>query len=444
MSSTFGSWETQGGVDESGDYDHVYFNALIVNNRTEIAQDRPDPAVQFQETRQRPIIGDASKYDFSIVRANLCGPGLDLPVFIPTIAIGPIDNPTQDVNRTIYTVSLQLTANYVVGGNPYTASFTSTKPCIWTPETLDTEQAPVPEPGTTQIQQDLTTRYYWCYTITHWLTIVNAAYQACLTDIQAQFAANYTAPGGWNLPGPAPTLQTLSPTITYNPSSNLFSIYADRYGFGGADRLSVGGAADESFRMWMNQNTFGMFANFNNLYYNLPNGLTNEILIYPIMYSNILTVPSPPGPVAKTYWIMNQDAPSTSMLWSPVESIVFCSTMLPLAYEGIGAPIRYGTSSVNTAASGNTEGNFTNIITDIALTITSPNDYRSFIQYIPSAEYRMTSFLSSKTPINNIDVQLYWKNRLDGKLQPLAMFNGSSVSLKIMFRRRGVFGGKGR
>ena len=191
----------------------------------------------------------------------------------------------------------------------------------------------------------------------------------------------------------------------------------------------------------MNQNTFGMFANFNNLYYNLPNGLTNEILVYPILFSNILTVPSPPAPVAKTYWIMNQDAPSTSMLWSPIESIVFCSTMLPLAYEGIGAPIRFGSSSVNTAASGNTEGNFTNIITDIALTLTNPNDYRAFIQYIPSAEYRMTSFLSSKTPINNIDVQIYWKNRLDGKLQPLGMFNGSSVSLKIMFRRRGALAG---
>lgn len=421
-------------ADESAtDYDNIYFNALIINNRTEITQDQIDPRVEFQETRQRPILADASRYAFSIVRANLNGPGLDLPVFIPSIAIGPVDNPTQDVNQTIYTVSLRITTNYTVGGNPYTATFTSTKPLIWITETQDLVQAPVPVPATTITGQDVSTRYYWCYTITHWLQILNTAYETCLADIQAQFAANYTAPAGWNLPGPAPTLQTAAPVFIYNPTSNLFSFYADRTSFGGAARTSAGTATDENAALWMNQNTYGMFANFNNIYTNLPNGLTNQLLVYPILYQNILNVASPPAPTAKSYWIMNQDAPSTSQLWSPVESIVFTSIMMPLAYEGIGAPIKFGTSAVGT--SGNIESAFTPIITDIALTQTSCFDYKQFVQYIPSAEYRLTSFVKSQTPIYNIDVQLFWRNRLDGKLNPLQMFNGSSVSLKLYFRR---------
>jgi hypothetical protein len=437
MNPTYGSWEQQGGIDEDGDPTYVYFNALIVNNRTEVSQDLPDPRVEFQETRQRPLISNASKYDFSIVRANMNGPGKDLPLFLPTICIGPVDNPTQDVNKTIYSVSLQLVANYTVGGNDYTATFTTTQFCIWTPETLDLEQAPVPIPETTVTGQDVSTRYYWAYTYSHWLQIVNTAFEACITDLQAQFAANYTAPAGWNLPGPAPTLQTTAPILSYNPSTNLFSLYADRVGFGGASRTSAGTVTDENFRLFFNANTYGLFANFNNLYVNLPNGLTNEILIYPILFSNILTTVSPPAPAAKTYWIMNQDYPSTSTLWSPIESIVFTSIMLPLAYEGIGAPIKFGTSQ--TGQSGNIEAAFTPIITDIALTNESASDYRQFIQYIPSAEYRMTSFLSSKSPISNIDIQIFWKNRLDGKLYPLTMFNGSSVSVKIMFRRRGIY-----
>jgi hypothetical protein len=107
--------------------------------------------------------------------------------------------------------------------------------------------------------------------------------------------------------------------------------------------------------------------------------------------------------------------------------------MLPLAYEGIGAPIKYGTSLTGT--SGNIEAAFTPIVTDIALTQTGCFDYRQFIQYIPSAEYRMASFIKSKTPIYNVDIQLGYRNRLDGKLYPLQMFNGSSVSLKLLFRR---------
>jgi hypothetical protein len=38
--------------------------------------------------------------------------------------------------------------------------------------------------------------------------------------------------------------------------------------------------------------------------------------------------------------------------------------------------------------------------------------------------------------ITNIDIQVFWKNRLDNKLYPIRMFNYSSVSMKMMFRRK--------
>jgi hypothetical protein len=36
-----------------------------------------------------------------------------------------------------------------------------------------------------------------------------------------------------------------------------------------------------------------------------------------------------------------------------------------------------------------------------------------------------------------VDVAVWWKNRLDGQLYPLQMFNLSSVSMKLMFRKKG-------
>jgi hypothetical protein len=430
-SVTFG-----GGVDEAGDPDYVYYNALIINNRTEPTVDTPDPVIRYQDTRQQPIIRDASKYHFSIIRANINGPNKDLPLFIPTIRTGAVENPTQDVNLTIYDITISITFNYVVGGNPFAFTATSRQPLIWNTETTDIAQAPVPLPSTTVTGQDVDSRYYWAYTYSHVLQLVNAAYAAAIADINTQFQANYTAVGGWNLPGPAPAILTDPPFMTYNPQSNLFTLYADRQGFGGSAATTFGTNTQEQATLWFNGPMFGLFSNFNNTYENLSGGRTNRILIYPIGYQNILNVASPPAPKAISYWIMNQDYPSTSSLWNPCESIVFTSTMMPLVFEQVGPPVAFGDSELG--QTGNIAAAFSPIITDIALTNESASDYRQFIQYIPSAEYRLTAFQRSKSEIYNVDVQVFWKNRLNGRLYPLQMFNGSSVSVKMMFRRRGA------
>lgn len=425
MSAPF---EFGGSVDEDGDPEYVYYNALILNNRTDINQDLPDPAIRFQETRGAPIIKDASKYVFSIVRANMNGPGKDLPIFIPVIRTGA-DNPTQNVNLTIYSVTQQLTAKYTVGGNSYTSpDFISTKPIIWSPEVTNTDTAPVPLAVTTQTGQDLSTRYYYTYTYSHWLQLVNNAFAAVLADLQTQFNAWWVATA---IPGPPPTLGTAATTMTYNPTTNLFSLYASRYSFGGVNATSFGGLAEERSELWFNNNMWGLFGSFQSTYENLSSERTYRLIIKSILAQNILNVVA----TGKSYWITIQDYETTSTLWSPIESITFTSTMLPLVFEQTGDPVRFGQSIVGAQ---NTQIAFSPIITDIALTNTSATDYRGFIQYIPSAEYRLTAFQRSRAQIANIDIQVFWKNRLDGQLYPVTMFNGSSVSVKCMFRRIGA------
>ncbi|MFZ4600323.1 MAG: hypothetical protein ACOYNN_16920, partial [Terrimicrobiaceae bacterium] len=61
-----------------------------------------------------------------------------------------------------------------------------------------------------------------------------------------------------------------------------------------------------------------------------------------------------------------------------------------------------------------------------------------FISYLPTAEYRMSSMTTSKTSLNNIDVSVFWRNRLDNQLYPLTLYNLSSVSLKMLFRKRNL------
>ena len=427
------SYEFSPTWDDDGDPDYVYYNASIVNGSTGEAPFGYDPQIRFNETRDIPILKDASKYNFSIVRFNLNGPNKDLPMFIPSILTGA-DNPTNNVNLTCYSVSLKATVNYFVGGVFQTNTFTATQNIIWSPETLDITQAPVPQPSTCQSGQDISTRYYWGYTYSHWLDLVAAAFAAAQANIQAQFAAWYAAlPGA----GPVPTMGTQPCQMLYNPTTNLFTLYADRYGFGGVNRSSVGSTADESYQLYFNSNMFGLFSNFQNLYVNLPGGLTNEIIIYSALFQNLLTVPSPPAATAATYWVISQDYPSTSSLWNPVESIVFTSSLLPLVNEQTGDPVRFGQTNLGNLSSN--QAAFQPIITDVALVNESAADYRQFIQYSPQAEYRMASFQRSKVPLRSIDIQVYWKSRLDGQLYPVQMFNLSSVSFKMMLRRRGAF-----
>jgi hypothetical protein len=419
-SITFG-----GSLDTDGDPEYVYYNALIANTRT-TATATANPPARFQETRGVPIISDASKYVFSIVRANMNGCGKDLPIFIPTIRQGAA-NPTQNVDLTIYSVTQSLQANYTVLGNPYSSPvFLSTKPVIWVTEVDDNALAPIPQPATTQTGQDISTLYYYCYTYSHWLNRVNAAFAAVLADLQAQFNAWWVATA---IPGAPPTLGTAATSMTYNPSTGLFSLYASRYSFGGTDASSFGGLAAEASKLWFNSNMYGLMGNFDAQTVNLSSERAYEIIIRNILFQNILSV----VPTGKSYWITIQDYESTSTLWSPIESIVFTSTMMPLVFEQTGDPVRYGDALVGTIT--NTQVAFSPIITDIALTNTNASDYRGFVQYVPSAEYRLTAFQRSKTQIANIDVQIFWKNRLNGQLYPVQMPNGSSVSLKMMFRR---------
>lgn len=205
----------------------------------------------------------------------------------------------------------------------------------------------------------------------------------------------------------------------------------------------------------------GLFSNFPNNYYNdgvgipfayppptaivVPDGYANAILVYPtggsLLALNVITNASLPVPnTAPAYvgsWFkMTQNFLSTSTLWSPIDSIVFTSAQLPVQNEATAPPNVLGAKNTG-VSSATSKSAFTPTITDVALDLSSdPSAYRKMIYYAPSAEYRMCDFQNSKFDIRNIDVQVFWRNRLDNQLYPVSMFNLSSVSIKIMFRKK--------
>jgi hypothetical protein len=474
--------------------DIIYYNGDIINNATDTpvqtSATQYDPQIRFNETRDVPLIKDASLYNFSIVRFTMNGSGKDLPLFCPQIQTDITYNPTLDVNKTVYGNNIQASLTFFDNTNTSRTIVINSAdqlgsailadagvPCIYQAETEDLSIAPIPPTSTiTAGRQDLSTRYYWIYTYGAWLRMVNASFQVSMNLIQTRFNTLWTtaiASGGWGNTGIAPTLKTQAPQIYYDPNNGLFSVYADTYGFGYTEgdvlaspssntpatqvpigtsqanvvSLSVG---REAYRLFFNVNMFGLFSNFKNFYRRSSWGTNtqdfNEIFIGNYLYQNITTtspIPAPavgdpiPSPVSsKSYWVMVQDYESTSTLWSPIASIVFTSGFLPIVNEATGAPIRFGSYNIG-VNSATVPSAFQPIITDVALANVSASDYRGFINYTPTAEYRITSFQRGKNEVRQIDIQVWWKNRLDGRLYPLQMFNLSSVSIKIMFRKKG-------
>ncbi len=353
--------------------------------------------------------------------------------------------------------------------------------------------------GGTQV---LNTRYYWVYTYQHMVDLVNktiydesqlgaapgdpstCAYQDTYNEFYNQWVLTGTAD-----PFPYATFGAFCavvtpPQIVYDTNTQLFSIYGDSDGFGQRLRpfvpASPGAELPPLFRLFFNTNLYGLFANFKNTYYNdfripqrtmyylptkndfpafdAPEGYVNEILFPNKFWTNVsdyrlapysgtppLGYVPPSGFIGaaeqqqKPYWVATQDYKSIDSLWSPIGSIVFCSTLLPVRAEQTGPPVVLGSGNLGDSAA-TAQSAFQPIVTDIAIDTSAKgaHEYRQFIYYAPTAEYRIADMGESKQDIRNIDIQVYWKSRLDAQLYPITLFNQSSVSIKVMFRHKGV------
>ena len=509
-------------IDGGSDSDLIYYNATITSAKTSDVQAPLTPTpVKFNETRDAPILKDASQYYFSIIRFAMNGPNKNLPLFIPLIQTNGFSIPTQFlVNLTVYYASIgyQREWNYTDTNNvARTKVFTITPystPLEYIPETQNIALAPVPRvpPGGIK-KQDLSTRYYWVYTYKHWVTLVNNTFLKAMEAAYNEFSVQWAADTTIASPFPYTDFNAFledhdTPFMKYNEESHLFEIYGDTRAFNISSQITysidtlTGGtqpplppftapvynvgdpasaASTAYLRLFFNDNLFGLFTNFNNTYFgatgassilwaNSPTPIqigkpnetalllnqyiyTNEILFTNQNYTNILNnnpllqnnnvLPPPvynplfliPTRNQALYWIIKQDYPSTNSLWSPIASLVFTSSLMPLKKEFTAKPIALDQGNVNTATG--SQSAFEPIITDYVIDqqIERAEGWRDFVLYEPTAEYRMISMTASHEEIRNIDVQVFWKYRLTGELIPLTMFNASDVTIKMMFRK---------
>jgi hypothetical protein len=124
---------------------------------------------------------------------------------------------------------------------------------------------------------------------------------------------------------------------------------------------------------------------------------------------------------------MTQNYNSMSVDWSPVSSIVFTSTYLPIVPEE-----RIPTANVIDGTT-NSSNDVEQQITDIVLSVDNPNDYNNSITLVSTTDYRRISLTSKE--IREIDLKVYWRSKT-GQLNPVMLSDGNSCSMKLKFEKR--------
>jgi hypothetical protein len=364
---------------------NIYYNIDIINGRSTSQGKINDPIASFSETRDVPLINDASKYKMSIIRFTMNGIN-DLPLFIPVIEEGQT-NP----NKTVYKITVQ---HNHIGGNVYEF----TQPVIW-----ESNDSSLTAPSNFETQgQDATQEYYYCHTYDHFINLVNTTITYSIAQLNALIKVDYPA-----------FTDLIPPFIVYNNANKKFDIYYP------ADN-------DAGFSFYFNSNLYNLLSHYPHEYNDLDE--VKQYRIIPRNYQglNSITLNS------VDYIKIEQEAVSLGTYWSPISSIVFTSSLLPIISEGVSQPIKFGNS--NNANAVSSVSNFEPIITDIALTLDDAYNYKDFLSYIPGAEYRFVSLTNSNQPIRNVNVNIYWKYRLTGQLVPLKLSNLSNISMKFLFQ----------
>jgi len=376
---------SKGTYDQYNDPALIYYSADIINNQSTISltSSRNAPA-RFQEVRSTPIINNASNFEVAVISANLDGVCKTLPIFIPQIDLSQT-NP----NNTVYEISISNGVQEI------------TDRIVFVPVST------TPQPSNIDLNepfQDLSTDYYYLYNYQQFVDLINLT----IFNITQQFT---TIP---------PT--NAIPYMTYDAVSGLFTIY---------NPVDVN--QDPLFNIYFNKDLFNLFSSFNYNLYTL-----NANTPYQIKFASTVAqvgskqYTNPFTTVNFTY--TTQQYNTTNNLWCPVASIVISTTLLPVLNESTSAPIVYKSSNINSLSTSSNA--FTNNILEFNPFLTSASDITNVLQYIPTAEFRYKSLTGSNTPINNIDLNIYWRNRLNNELNQLYMPNFSNLSIKLLFRRK--------
>jgi len=174
--------DVRSGYTKGSDPEFLYYNAQIINNSTNTTSKTEDPRITFQDTRTMSLLQDKSNYAVSVDKFTINGAGKNLPLFIPQIREYNSDgSKNTNPDNTIY----DITFTWQYGGTKESPSavYQSTRSVQWIPENQASWQSkPLPLGQYSYPQPEIP--YYYCYSYSHWIKLVNSALACAWQDVK--------------------------------------------------------------------------------------------------------------------------------------------------------------------------------------------------------------------------------------------------------------------
>ena len=377
---------------------HIYYDISVFNNDT---MGSMPVNLSFSETRSGgALVENPSNYFFSIVRFEIDSP--TLPVFIAEPSSG-------SVNSLIYTFVIETVDNENNPVNVYKQQVQ------YVPSNNNTSP-----PTTTDI--NLSSDYYFVYNYHRFIYMVNTCLASIFESISAPERCSVAA-APYFMYDSASGLNTLYTTqefeTTSNPSPRKLNLYWNAPTetlFSGFDTTAISDA--ESIRL-----DGGVVGAHLNKYYKMNvNNYYNK---------NITTVKT--GELTSMAYITMVQNYASFAMCSPIQNIVFTTSgNLPISNAQTAAPVIY--SSSGECLTQGAASDISPILTDFIVPLTTGTEYKPKINYNPSV-YRLID-LKGNNPIKSVDLQVYWKSKIDSKLHPFVLGSQCGATCKIMFRKK--------
>ena len=372
---------------------HVYYDASIINN--DQSGKKPPPRLNFQDIRSTPVLSSPEMYELSVVRFNLQTAN-SLPIWIPMIQL---DSPYENPNLTTYSFTMTYTIDGEINSSGQVfAEYIPTNLNEKVPSIKSLEDTHIP--------------YYYVYSFNTIVTMLNN----CLNEA-FQRLSNATGFNGINLP------TQNRPYFEWDISTQIFILNADVIGFDNKIQNHISIHCNTAFYTLISSfqafyNGYDVFDS-QNYTFNLSKdarGLNTYI-------------------ISDTYSVIQlYQEYSTGALFTPISSIVFSTSLIPVLPSNTAKP-----SIVDGDGSLTSTGNYNNIssmITDFEVQDNSGYGFSGVLSYTPTAEYRMIDLNnSSSEKLNNLDITVYWKDQYSN-LHPLYLQPGCKCDLKILFRKK--------
>jgi hypothetical protein len=395
----------------SSDPTHEYIDAEIINNSTTDLS--PIPVV-FNQVKTSHIVDDCSEYYLSVVRWSLDS---GLPQIIPQMELSSVGG--TNINNTAYFLNIGIEKSGATFGTinfPITA-----RRVIYVPENR-TVSVPTLQPSTPD--QVYTNPYYFINSIGNFIDMVNNTIIDLFADLTTYAGTN---PGAF--PALTAELPDAPPHFDWNGSELSANVDV---GWIYKRTLASG---KYNFYLTFNTPLNNLFDTFPSRYLDSSTTASSEGRNYARMfYPNQWETTYSAGDPLVDYYIFNQEGSSVPS-WSPVNSIVFQTSTIPVNPSNTGAPTYSGLNLKDSIqASG-----ISSILTDFEIPLERGDEYtNSILYYTPSSEYRLFDLVSNGGLLN-LNIQIFWKDKL-GFIHPFLMKNGASCSLKLLLRKKSFNG----